>query len=47
MLTEFLALVNPVSRVAKPRCIIKTRKAEQSIQVLLTVNMAGVTSSPA
>ena len=36
MLTVFLARVRPDSSIAKPRCIMKTRKVETSIQVLLT-----------
>ena len=36
ILTVFLDRVRPASRLAKPRCMINTRKVATSIQVLLT-----------
>lgn len=44
MLTVFLALVMPLSRAAKPRCMMNTRKVATSIQVLFTVNISAETS---
>ena len=38
MFTVFFACVSPLSRHAKPRCMMKTRNVATSIQVLLTVN---------
>ena len=40
MLTVFFDRVNPASRVAKPKCMIKTRKVATIIQTLFVVNTA-------
>ena len=37
MFTVFLAWVSPLSRQAKPRCMMNTRNVATSIHVLLTV----------
>ena len=46
MLTVFLERVKPVSRQAKPRCIINTRNVATNIQVLLTTYVAEAPVAP-
>jgi hypothetical protein len=47
MFTVFFDRVNPVSTVAKPRCMIKTNAVAINIQRLFTVNMASPAVMPA